>query len=172
MNDSTVVGASVPMHSNHRHSEKYVLQSDPVPVHNNDRHSEQYAPAANPEFTGIPKAPTAAADNNSAQIATTAFVKASASMVQNIVGGSRIVGTVYQNTTGRVMFVAASVYSSINSNFKGLTDAANPPTTMVCDATPATASVALLSFIVLPGNYYKVTSTAGVANVDAWTEWY
>ncbi|ADU70711.1 phage tail protein [Pantoea sp. At-9b] len=36
----------------------------------------QYAPKASPELTGIPKAPTAAAGNNSTQLATTAFVTA------------------------------------------------------------------------------------------------
>lgn len=35
----------------------------------------QYAPKASPTFTGTPKAPTAAAGNNSTQIATTAFVQ-------------------------------------------------------------------------------------------------
>lgn len=36
----------------------------------------QYAPRASPTFTGIPKAPTAAAGNNTTQLATTAFVQA------------------------------------------------------------------------------------------------
>ncbi|HIF4665127.1 TPA: phage tail protein [Citrobacter koseri] len=36
---------------------------------------EQYATKASPTFTGTPKAPTAAAGNNSTQLATTAFVK-------------------------------------------------------------------------------------------------
>lgn len=41
----------------------------------NDPHT-QYAPKASPTFTGTPKAPTAAAGNNSTQIANTAFVQA------------------------------------------------------------------------------------------------
>ncbi|EOI3375024.1 phage tail protein [Enterobacter hormaechei] len=36
----------------------------------------QYAPKASPTFTGTPKAPTAAAGNNTTQLATTAFVQA------------------------------------------------------------------------------------------------
>ena len=40
-----------------------------------DPHS-QYAPKESPTFTGIPKAPTPAAGNNTTQIATTAFVQA------------------------------------------------------------------------------------------------
>lgn len=41
----------------------------------NDPHT-QYAPKASPSFTGTPKAPTAAAGNNSTQLANTAFVQA------------------------------------------------------------------------------------------------
>ncbi|QLW47337.1 phage tail protein [Enterobacter hormaechei] len=41
----------------------------------NDPHT-QYAPKASPTFTGMPKAPTAAAGNNSTQLANTAFVQA------------------------------------------------------------------------------------------------
>ncbi|WP_407171614.1 phage tail protein [Citrobacter farmeri] len=41
----------------------------------NDPHT-QYAPKASPTFTGTPKAPTAAAGNNSMQLANTAFVQA------------------------------------------------------------------------------------------------
>lgn len=37
---------------------------------------KQYAPKASPTFTGTPKAPTAAAGNNTTQLATTAFVQA------------------------------------------------------------------------------------------------
>ncbi|MGQ3903233.1 phage tail protein [Mixta calida] len=40
-----------------------------------DPHS-QYAPKVSPTFTGMPKAPTAAAGNNSTQLANTAFVQA------------------------------------------------------------------------------------------------
>ncbi|GKW15522.1 hypothetical protein PEC301937_14710 [Pectobacterium carotovorum subsp. carotovorum] len=43
----------------------------------------QYAPKANPTFTGTPKAPTPAADSNSQQVATTAFVKSVAAALVN-----------------------------------------------------------------------------------------
>ncbi|MEA5167138.1 phage tail protein [Enterobacter bugandensis] len=46
--------------------EKHTAASDP---------HTQYAPKASPTFTGTPKAPTAAAGNNSTQLATTAFVQ-------------------------------------------------------------------------------------------------
>ncbi|WP_443135264.1 phage tail protein [Klebsiella sp. 136999] len=46
---------------------KHIAASDP---------HTQYAPKASPTFTGTPKAPTAAAGNNSTQLANTAFVQA------------------------------------------------------------------------------------------------
>ncbi|MDC6796598.1 phage tail protein [Escherichia coli] len=47
-----------------------------------DPHS-QYAPKESPTFTGIPKAPTPAAGNNTTQIATTAFVQAALTALIN-----------------------------------------------------------------------------------------
>ncbi len=49
-----------------------------------DPHS-QYAPKVSPTFTGTPKAPTAAAGNNSTQLANTAFVQAA---IAGLVGSS------------------------------------------------------------------------------------
>ena len=49
-----------------------------------DPHS-QYAPKASPTFTGTPKVPTAAAGNNSTQLANTAFVQAA---IAGLVGSS------------------------------------------------------------------------------------
>ena len=43
-----------------------------------------YAPKASPAFTGTPTAPTAAANNNTTQVATTAFVKTA---IDNAVAG-------------------------------------------------------------------------------------
>ncbi|HCD3924974.1 TPA: phage tail protein [Klebsiella aerogenes] len=43
----------------------------------------QYAPKASPTFTGIPKAPTAAAGNSTTQLATTAFVQAAIAALVN-----------------------------------------------------------------------------------------
>lgn len=47
-----------------------------------DPHS-QYAPKESPTFTGIPKAPTPAAGNNTTQIATTEFVQAALTAIIN-----------------------------------------------------------------------------------------
>lgn len=47
-----------------------------------DSHT-QYAPKASPTLTGTPKAPTAAAGNNTIQLATTAFVQAAIAALVN-----------------------------------------------------------------------------------------
>ncbi|HAS1784437.1 TPA: phage tail protein [Enterobacter cloacae] len=48
----------------------------------------QYAPKASPTLTGIPKAPTAAAGNNTTQLATTAFVQAAIAALVNSFPGA------------------------------------------------------------------------------------
>ena len=52
----------------------------------------QIAPLASPEFTGIPKAPTAALGTNTTQLASTAFVQAALATVYPI-------GSIYINAT-------------------------------------------------------------------------
>lgn len=51
------------------------------------------APLASPTFTGVPAAPTAAADTNSTQVATTAFVLGQAGSATPVVNGTAAVGT-------------------------------------------------------------------------------
>lgn len=51
------------------------------------------APLASPTFTGTPAAPTAAADTNTTQVATTAFVVGQAASVAPVVNGTAAVGT-------------------------------------------------------------------------------
>ncbi|WP_312153194.1 phage tail-collar fiber domain-containing protein [Lelliottia nimipressuralis] len=53
---------------------KHLAAADPHP---------QYAPKASPTLTGTPKAPTAAAGNNTTQLATTAFVQAAIAALVN-----------------------------------------------------------------------------------------
>lgn len=51
------------------------------------------APKASPTFTGTPAAPTAAADTNTTQLATTAFVLGQAASATPLVNGTAAVGT-------------------------------------------------------------------------------
>jgi hypothetical protein len=51
------------------------------------------APSASPTFTGVPAAPTASADTNTTQLATTAFTVGQAGTATPVVNGTAAVGT-------------------------------------------------------------------------------
>lgn len=73
-----------------------------------------YAPLASPAFTGAPTAPTATVGANTTQIATCAFVQANSGMGISTqqwqdVSGSRALGTVYTNNTGRGIQVCVQI---------------------------------------------------------------
>lgn len=89
---------------------------------------------------------------------------------QDVVTGSRAINTIYQNTTGKPMFVVASFsYISGTSlvNFK--TDVNATPTTIV--AFQASPHDIILSGFVLPGHYYGMLDVTG-ETLNVWTEWY
>ena len=118
-------------------------------------------------------------------------------VVQSNVTASRATnGTVYQNTSGRPLFVAVNVQlttACASSSFDGYaeivayTDTANPPTTIVGElrqflddvsATVATGGSirhkAQLCFFVLPSSYYKVTQDTDADSTVSllyWFEW-
>jgi hypothetical protein len=94
---------------------------------------------------------------------------------QSVVTGSRSAGTSYQNTTGRPMFVSVSLNSSSLSTagIFAYTDASSNPTTLVTSVTTTFQFADYhITFWVLPGNYYKLTLTAGTPNLTTWVEWY
>lgn len=87
---------------------------------------------------------------------------------------SRVIGTVYQNTTGAPMFVNVSLYSDATTTFTAYTDNSNPPWTTV-NSIYSQAGVngsITLSFWVLPGSYYRVVVSNGTPRFFSWTEWY
>lgn len=91
---------------------------------------------------------------------------------QNVVTGSRAVGTVYQNTGSTSMYVSVAYYSNSVSQFEALTDSLSTPTTGVGFANPNTTNTYVtFFFVVLPGNYYEVTASAGTPTVQQWVEW-
>ena len=92
---------------------------------------------------------------------------------QNVVTGSRYIGTVYQNTSKRMMTVSASIASdALAANLDVYVDANNPPTAHVLSGAEAVASYQFpITFKVLPGHYYKITCSAGTGVVNSWTEW-
>ena len=95
--------------------------------------------------------------------------------IQNNVTSSRALGSVYQNTTGRPMFVSVSAHTSnvTDANLIAQTDSSNPPTTYVAYASVGAYNNidAQIFFIVLPGNYYTVTINIGTPALSLWFEW-
>lgn len=94
--------------------------------------------------------------------------------VQNDVTSSRAYGSVYQNTTGKPMFVSVrGRNNTVGAGMLGYTDGSNPPTTATfMISTPNTNYSTTITLWVLPGNYYKAVAASGTPTLDMWTEWY
>lgn len=101
-------------------------------------------------------------------VQSTAAVNAAVS-VQNVVTGSRGLGTVFHNTGSKPLFVSVSMSLSGATNASVKSDASVTPTTVVAAAGAATGLTSV-SFVVLPGNYYSV-SLSGAGSLFCWTEW-
>jgi len=106
-------------------------------------------------------------------IQTTAAVN-NAVTAQNVVTGSRGLNTAFHNTGNKPLFVSVCISGSSSSGqfYTGsaYTDTNTTPTTLVA-ATEATGNgngTGQMFFIVLPGNYYKVS---GSGTLSVWTEW-
>jgi hypothetical protein len=91
--------------------------------------------------------------------------------VQSNATGSRAFNTVYQNTTGKPMFIAITVTGSGGTGMSCFTDSTTNPTQGVAAASNinATGANVFCSFWVLPNNYYKVT---GSSSLNFWIEWW
>jgi hypothetical protein len=83
--------------------------------------------------------------------------------------GSRALGTNYQNTSGKVMFLAVMVIITVGNNVVAFADAASNPSTQVGGAAwTAGGGSATVCFMVLPGNFYRL---AGAVTISSWVEW-
>ncbi len=93
---------------------------------------------------------------------------------QNIVTGSRTFGTIYQNTTGKTMMITVATTLGSGEGLYGESGAVSPPTSAVAEiynnGLPQIYSS--MSFMVIPGNYYRVQITNGAPSLICWTEWY
>lgn len=94
----------------------------------------------------------------------------------NLAGAGRAKNTVYQNTTGKTVYVAVRFNGNGTSvYFECLTDSSNPPTNSVASTflgQSLTGDGVTLFFIVLSGNYYKVDDVAiGGQTLFSWYEW-
>jgi acetaldehyde dehydrogenase (acetylating) len=86
--------------------------------------------------------------------------------------GTRVLDTVYQNTSGRPVWVMVSASRGANIGIRALIGDANPPTSEVSRTYTATTpqGSGCLSFLVPPSWYYKVVSV-GSAVKGVWSEW-
>ena len=92
--------------------------------------------------------------------------------VQNDVTGSRELGKVYRNTTGKPMFVSVNYQSGTNQMLMGLSDHNDPPVSLVTIVQAMTNIGGTLVFWVLNNNYYKLMFGISSPTVRLWTEWY
>ncbi len=94
---------------------------------------------------------------------------------QNVVTGSRALGTIYHNTTTRPIYVLVTVTCQPvagSGEAQALTDAATPPTTVVGATFENNGtSKQNLPFWVLPGNYYSVAVVTNQVTLYSWVEW-
>lgn len=89
---------------------------------------------------------------------------------------ARSLATIYQNTGASPIWVNAILDSTTTSIFlTAYSDAQPSPSTVVAetyDAPYASATVIrTLSFIVLPGYYYKITGVGSTTSIVKWVEW-
>jgi hypothetical protein len=91
---------------------------------------------------------------------------------QTDVTSSRAIGSVYQNTGVKPLFVAVSVYLLTSSTAQAITDSSSSPSTIVGNfGDSGSSNNAQLIMIVLPGNYYKVIQYTGTVSLLNWIEW-
>lgn len=86
---------------------------------------------------------------------------------------AHVLGTTYQNTSGKTIFVSATVqWSGSVVGCNAVSDSSSSPATGVSQASGISTSSgdATLFFAVLNNNYYKITCGAG-PTLLAWVEW-
>jgi hypothetical protein len=92
---------------------------------------------------------------------------------------ARTNGTPYQNTSGKPIYIVIAVYlngGTATQTVQAFCDATTNPTTEVAQfyLTGATSTLLMtqtLSFIVLPGYWYKVSWTPTTLALQDWCEW-
>lgn len=88
---------------------------------------------------------------------------------QNVVTGLRALGTIYQNTSQKTMMVTVTNNITAGGSVTVYSDSSLNPTTEV-GATNVASTKNAITFMVLSGNYYTLTTSGTVALV-CWTEW-
>ena len=95
----------------------------------------------------------------------------SLTITQNVVTGSRSLGTVFQNTSGSPILVEVYANNSNNpGNLQALCDSANPPTTQVSAEGVAGNNNNLVVVFLVPNNFFYKVSLSSTGTLVAWTE--
>gem|GEM_PF-2016531 len=83
---------------------------------------------------------------------------------------SRAYQTVYQNTTGKPLFVSVTDAVTSTGTLSAYTDSSNPPTTIVAAQSDSASWSRNVFFIVAPNNYYKLSNDQP-STITRWFEW-
>ena len=78
-------------------------------------------------------------------------------------------GTVYQNTSGKVMIATVQAYSAGSGNVTLYCASGSSPSVIV--GGMATPIVNSCTFVIPPNYYYKATIGLGSPTVNSWVEW-
>jgi hypothetical protein len=124
-----------------------------------------------------PAALGTAAEGTATTAARRDHVHPAIAATQSVVTGSRALDTVYQNTTGKILFVSLSLTRTANYlHIFAYCDTDNPPTALVAKAYGASDTslerVEHVSFVVPNNYYYNIeTDSSPSPTVSVWTEW-
>ncbi len=89
----------------------------------------------------------------------------------NDLTASRVLGTVYQNTGTKALYISVWGHTSVVDQLHAAVDSFSPPTDLVAVNQYPNAGNSQVFFIVLPGYYYSVDFFAGTKVVLGWWEW-
>jgi hypothetical protein len=91
----------------------------------------------------------------------------------SIANPGRAINAVYQNTSGKVLYVAVGCSIPASSSIAALVGGSSPPGSVVAivDKAAAGGGYATVFFIVLPNQYYEVQSGGSASSIFSWTEW-
>ena len=122
-----------------------------------------YAPLASPVLTGTPTAPTAAADTNSTQIATTAFAKAEADAAQAAAESTAAADATAKVATEAALRATAdtAAIATASSDATTKANAAQAAAVGTAVSTAATAAAAIYAPLASPTFTGTVTLPAG-----------
>ena len=89
--------------------------------------------------------------------------------ISTIASPSRALNTVYQNTTGKTLYVSVACTIPGGANISSLVGTANPPGTTA--GLTGGGGWGTLFFIVLAAYFYQVQTGGAVSTLYSWTEW-